>query len=277
MTSSTPANAAASVPFKRPPPRVVEVRRVTQLTPRMVRITFGGQQMNGFQSRGPAEHFRVYLPDSETGELVMPVIGPEGNAFPEDRPRPASRAYTPRRWDPESGELDVDIALHDHGPGAVWAASVKEGDTAVISGHAGGTYFPEENVDWYLIGGDEAALPAVATVLEAMPSSMRAYVLVEVHDADEEQALDSPAEMQVWWLHREQGETPGRMLAAAMCEAELPEGEGRVWVSCEANAMREIRRHFVEERGLDRKMLRTQGYWKAGATNHPDHDMGEDV
>lgn len=276
MMSSTPATTPAT-PFKRPPPRIVEVRRVTRLTPRMVRITLGGGQMEGFESRGPAEHFRLYLPDSETGELVLPVEGSEGYAFPEDRPRPASRAYTPRRWDPENGELDVDIALHDHGPGAAWAASVKEGDTAVISGRAGGTYLPETDVDWYLIAGDEAALPAVATVLEALTLSMRAYVFVEVHDADEEMELESPAETQVWWLHRQPGEMTGRALADAMREAVLPPGEGRIWVSCEANIMREIRRHFIEQRGLDRSMLRTQGYWKAGDVNHPDHDMGEDV
>ena len=69
----------------------------------------------------------------------------------------------------------------------------------------------------------------------------------------------------------------GRALADAMREAVLPPGEGRIWVSCEANIMREIRRHFIEQRGLDRSMLRTQGYWKAGDVNHSDHDMGEDV
>ena len=276
MTSSIPATNPAT-PFKRPPPRIVEVRRITRLTPRMVRVTLGGGQMEGFESNGPAEHFRLYLPDGETGELVLPVEGPEGYGFPEDRPRPASRAYTPRRWDPDAGELDVDIALHDHGPGAAWAANAKEGDTAVISGRAGGTYLPETNVDWYVIGGDEAALPAVATVLEALTSSMRAYAFVEVQDADEELELTSPAEFQVCWLHRQPGDTPGRALADAMREVVLPLGEGRIWVSCEANVMREVRRHFVEERGLDRSMLRTQGYWKAGDVNHSDHDMGEDV
>ena len=37
--------------------------------------------------------------------------------------------------------------------------------------------------------------------------------------------------------------------------------------------MREIRGYFLYDRG----MLRTQGYWKAGAVNHPDHDLGDDV
>ena len=66
-------------------------------------------------------------------------------------------------------------------------------------------------------------------------------------------------------------------LADAVKGFELPQGAGRIWVSCEASIMREIRRHCIEERGLDRSMLRTQGYWKAGASNHPDHDMGDDV
>ncbi len=170
MTSSIPVNTA-------PPPRVVEVRRVVRLTPRMVRITFGGEQVAGFESKGPAEHMRVYLPDSETGELLLPIMGPEGNSFPQDRQPPASRAYTPRRWDPKRCELVIDVALHGEGPGAAWANGVKAGDVAVISGRAGGTYFPDMDADWYLIGGDETALPAIGTLLEALPSTMHACVL----------------------------------------------------------------------------------------------------
>ncbi len=271
------SNESNPKPFKRPPPRIVEVLRIAQLTPRMVRITLGGGQMEGFESNGPAEHFRIFLPDPETGELVLPSHGPDGNAFPEDKPRPISRAYTPRQWRPDIPELDVDIALHDHGPGAAWARNAQEGDAAVISGRAGGAYFPDPSADSYLIGGDEASLPAIATVLEALPSSTRACVFLEVRDANEEQPLTSPAPTQIWWLHRQAGETPGRMLAETMRDAELPQGKSRVWVSCEATAMREIRSHFLNDRSLDRSTLHTQGYWKAGAANHPDHDMGEDA
>ena len=38
--------------------------------------------------------------------------------------------------------------------------------------------------------------------------------------------------------------------------------------------MREIRKHYIEDRGLDRSVLRTQGYWKMGDINHPDHGHG---
>ena len=276
MTSPR-AKQPSSPPFRRPPPLLVEVRRVSRITPRMARITVGGEQMAGFQTRGAAEHIRVFLPDAETGELTMPVAGPDGNAFPPDKGMPPSRAYTPLRWNPNKLELDIEFALHDDGLGAEWAANVKAGDSAVISGRAGGAYFPDADADWYVIGGDETALPAIGTLLELLPSAMRAYVLAEVRDADEEQDLNSDAELEVRWLHHMAGETPGRALAEAIKALELPRGAGRIWVSCEASIMREIRRHCIEGRGLARSMLRTQGYWKAGASNHPDHDMGEDV
>ena len=41
--------------------------------------------------------------------------------------------------------------------------------------------------------------------------------------------------------------------------------------------MREIRRHLLNGRGMDRTHAHTQGYWKYGAMNHPDNDRGLDV
>jgi NADPH-dependent ferric siderophore reductase len=41
--------------------------------------------------------------------------------------------------------------------------------------------------------------------------------------------------------------------------------------------MRDIRRHLLNERGMDRAQVHTQGYWKYGAVNHPDNDRGHDV
>ena len=267
----------ASVPFKPPPPLVVEVTGVERITPRVVRITFGGKQLLSFNYGGPASHLRVFLPDPETGKLALPVKGPDGYAYSRDMGRPPSRAYTPLRWSPKTPSLDVEIALHGEGPGAGWAQGVKEGDVAVISGRSGGAYFPDASVGWYIIAGDETALPAMKTLLEEMPPSMQVYALAEVQDAAEELAWESKANVSQLWLHRQEGRLTGRALAETMKSIALPAGDGRIWVSCEASIMREIRRHFIEERGLDRQMLRTQGYWKVGASNHPDRDLGEDV
>jgi NADPH-dependent ferric siderophore reductase len=214
---------------KRPSPRIVDVRRVTNVTPYMKRVTFGGEQMDGFTSKGAAEHIRVFVPNALSGELVLPVRGPDGYAFPESQERPTSRAYTPRQWDPRTNELDVDFVIHGDGPGSEWASRVKVGDTAVISGQPGGAYLPETTVDWYLIGGDEAALPAIATLLEVLPSSMRTHVFIEVLNEGEEQDLAAPSHIQLNCLHRDSSVVvPGRMLETALREVEIPLGAGRI-------------------------------------------------
>ena len=41
--------------------------------------------------------------------------------------------------------------------------------------------------------------------------------------------------------------------------------------------MRDIRRHLLFDRGMERSAIHTHGYWKLGASNHPDHDLGEEI
>ena len=260
----------------RPTYRTVQVQRINRITPHMVRITVSGQEMEGFASRGPAEHIKVFFPKQGEERPVLPVWGPDGPLYAEGQERPISRTYTPVSWNPDTLELEIDFLIHGDGPGATWALHAKEGDFVAIGG-PGGPYNLDTEAPWHLIAGDAAALPAVATILKALPASTQAKVYVEVQDAAEEQELESPAQLEVTWLHRG-GQTAnvGVLLEDALRNAELPEGDGKVWVGCEANVMRTIRKHFRDERGLDSGSLHTQGYWKQGATNHPDHDLGQD-
>ena len=45
-------------------PRLAEVVRADRLTPRMVRVVLGGEELEGFTTRGPAEHLKVNFPPS---------------------------------------------------------------------------------------------------------------------------------------------------------------------------------------------------------------------
>ena len=47
------------------------------------------------------------------------------------------------------------------------------------------------------------------------------------------------------------------------------------WIACEANTMRRMRLQLLNQQGVDKARLVSRGYWKAGASNHPDHDYGE--
>ena len=259
-------------------PRLAEVVRVEPLTPHMVRVVLSGDELQGFTTRGPAEHLKVNFPPPGESKVALPDWGPEGPILREGQQRPLNRTYTPRRWDEEAGELSVDFLLHGEGPGASWAQQARPGHLVAVSHQPGGAYKVDVEADWYLIGGDEAALPAVATLLEALPSSCFANVFVEVADTKEELTLESPARFQVTWLHHGRADgRVGRRLEEAVRDFVFPEGNGRVWIGCEANVMRDIRRHLLSERGMDRARAHTQGYWKYGAVNHPDNDRGQDV
>jgi NADPH-dependent ferric siderophore reductase len=262
----------------RPKPRVVEVTHVECLTPLMTRVVLAGPELEGFMTRGPAEHLKVHFPRAGESKLVLPEWGPEGPILREGQQRPVNRTYTPRRWDAKTGDLTVDFLLHGEGIGSAWAQQAQPGQMVAVSHQPGGAYKIDPQAQWYLIGGDEAALPAIGTLLEALPAHCSAHVFVEVTNEAEELKLTSPASFHITWLHHG-GATArvGRKLEQAVREFSFPEGDGRVWIGCEADVMRDIRRYLLNERGMDRAHAHTQGYWKCGATNHPDNDRGQDL
>lgn len=260
----------------RPKPRMVSVKSVERLTPGCVRVTFAGPELEGFTPKGPAEHIKVFFPQPGESQPRLPEWGPDGPVLQEGQSFPPSRTYTPRFWRPESLELVVDFMLHGAGLASDWASSTRPGDVMAVSGQPGGPWLVDATADWYLLAADASALPGLGTIVEALPAGKQARVFVEVKDEAERQTLDSPSTLDVTWLYHGDG-PPGPGIEGAFKSLNLPEGSGRVWVGCEAGAMRNIRRHLLEERGFDRAHIHTHGYWKAGAANHPDHDVGQDV
>lgn len=261
----------------RPKPRMTCVAAVERPTPDCVRITLTGPELEGFTTKGPAEHIKVFLPRNGEDAPQIPEWGPEGPILQDGQQMPPSRTYTPRFWRPESSELVVDFMLHGDGLASHWAQNARAGDLVAVSGQPGGAYTLAPEADWYVIAGDESALPAIGTLLEALPSGVQAQVLVEVPGPAEEQPLTSEAKLDITWLHRRgPAAIAGQELKGAMQRLTLPPGDGRIWLGCEASIMRSIRRHLLEERGLDRESIHTQGYWKQGAANHPDNDRGQD-
>ncbi len=249
--------------------RRVQVTRFAQLSPRMVRVTFSGDDLSAFAWNGPAAHIKLIFPEDGQAEPRMPQ--PDG-------PRPTRmRTYTPRRFDPTIPELDVDFVLHGDGPASNWAAHADVGQ-ALILGGPGPNYQIDASADWFLLAGDDAALPAIETILEALPAEARAQVLLEVADEHEERPLSTAAHLDITWLHRgAQPVQPGTALEAAVRAIELPAGNGRVYVGCEAAAVRRIRKHLLQEWGLDPATIVTRGYWKLGEVNYTDHDYGADT
>jgi NADPH-dependent ferric siderophore reductase len=266
-----------TTPRRRPAPvfHPVTVADISQLTPRMRRITFSGDKLADYPNDGPATHFKLLLPAPGQAEITLPEPGPDGPVWPE--PRPLRRTYTPRYVDRAGQRLVVDFFLHgDGGPASAWAAAARVGDRLVVTG-ARGTYRIDPGTDWTLLVADETSLPAVGTILDEAPEGAQVLLVAEVADKDEQLVFDTAAELTTVWCHRDEGHAGLGMLAAqAVQDLTLPDGQGAAWIGLEATAMRTVRRHLLGERGMDREQLYTRGYWKLGVSDHPDHDTGED-
>ena len=255
------------VRLRRPPPplRRAAVAATAPRSPRMRRITFRGEELIGLDPADPAASIRLLLPHH--GELVLPEWN--GNEYLHtDGSRPHLRTLTPLRVDAEKGEVDVDVVLHGSGPMATWAEAAAPGDAVAISGTGRG-YAIDAGAPRFLLAGDESAMPAISTILEALPDHLPVRVIVEVAHPDAR--LDPPGApgLSVSWHVQGAGSAPGRELATAVESEDVADGT-RVWVAGEAASVQRIRRHLFDTLGLPRGQCTVRGYWKHGRAGDGD-------
>lgn len=248
---STPVIHRVSHEIKR---RRLEVLRVVDITPRMRRITLGGEQLAGFVSLGSDDHIKLLFAQNaaEQAALESPTFSVKGEG-----PQPAMRDYTPRRIDLSRGELDIDFVLHGDGPASTWAEQAKPGQHLHIAGPRGSMIVPDI-FDSYLLVGDETAIPAIARRLEELPAGRKALVVIEIADEHEKQALDSAADVQVTWVVRGQDE-----LLGTVRDLQVPEGSLYAWVATETKLSRQVRRVLLDEHKLNDEFVKAVGYWRA--------------
>jgi NADPH-dependent ferric siderophore reductase len=251
--------------------RELAVRRVDHVTPQMLRVTLGGEALQGFISAAPDDHVKVFFPAPGSARPVLPT-GPPGSASAAG-PQPIARDYTPRRIDLQARELEIDFVLHGDGPAAQWAAQARVGQSLAIGGPRG-SFVVSDDFDWYLLVGDETALPAIGRRLDELRADTQAQVIVEVADAAEQQSLQTRAALNVSWLHRD-GASPGGVepLLAAVRALTLPPGDGYVWIAGESHVAKALREHLLAERGLPKAWIKAAGYWKHDAVaTHETHN-----
>lgn len=268
--SPSPDNAAAGTPpaRKRRPPRRVEVSRVEVLSPAMRRITFKGAELEGFAPEAPASYLKLIFPEPGQSEPDRPL---------PDAPRPKSmRTYTPLAVRPEAHEVDVDFVLHGEGPASTWASQARVGQVIYLMGPGPG-YALDKTAAQHLLIADDSALPAIENILAALPASASVHLLVEVISAQEERALQSPAKVSAQWLPRgTDHRSAGQPLEKALRAMPPVSAETKIYLACEAAAMRRIRKLLIDELDINRSQIVGRGYWKLDTVNHPDHDYGED-
>lgn len=75
--------------------------------------------------------------------------------------------------------------LHgDHDLGSRWALNARPGGVIGVRGPTGRR---RPQVTWYLLVGDETALPVIARTLESLPTAAKGFAFIEVADESGQQ------------------------------------------------------------------------------------------
>ncbi|WP_353182101.1 siderophore-interacting protein [Bosea sp. (in: a-proteobacteria)] len=250
--------------------REAVVRRAHDVTPAMRRVVLACEDTAHFESGGL--HVSVLIPPPGR-EPLWPGAGADNRViWPSGADELVRRVYTIRSIDPLRRELAIDVVLHDTSPGSSWARNARAGDRVGLLGPGGGDVVP---ADWYLLCGDETALPAIARIAAGLPAEVRAAIVIEVANRAEQQELPSQAAIEITWLPR--GDAPAGttdLLPRAVMGVAPPEGGNPfVFAGCERAAARAIRKHLREAWKLPKDRHLVAAYWRRG---HADsHDHGE--
>jgi NADPH-dependent ferric siderophore reductase len=175
------------------------------------------------------------------------------------------------------------------------------GPNARFPGPTGGfEWHPPADASCLLVAGDETAVPAICAIVESLPAGQPARVLLEVPTARDALHLATPAGVEVTWLPRWTPDAAvpvrrGVLLTDAVVRAvqELPGRRSQApaaldvvdvdtgilweipdpspttsgpyaWLAGEAGTVKGLRRHLVQEAGLDRGSVAFMGYWRHG-------------
>ncbi|WP_320670846.1 siderophore-interacting protein [Patulibacter defluvii] len=238
---------------------LVEVAAIEDVTPRMRRFTFAGEALRAFPNDEPGEIVTFIWPAAGR-EVVLPETGWR---FPPEAGDQHSRNYTVRRFAAHGERMEVDFVLHgDHGRASRWAARAQVGDVLGIAGprmH----WVTDLDAEWTLLVGDETALPAIGAIVEQLPAGHPTVAIVEVADGAEQQRFDAACDLDLRWLHRDGAPASGgSRLVEAVRQATLPSGRAKVWAAGESLAIRDVREHLRDERGLPPETLHAIGYWR---------------
>lgn len=252
------SDAATRVRRAPPPFLPLTVHRVVWRSSRLVRVTLVGAGVESLVAPDPAASVRLLVPID--GELVLPHWDRNVFLLP-DGSRAPIRTMTPRRVDPATGELDLEIVVHGAGPASTWAASAAEGSVAAVSGPARGFPVPPEG--GFVVAGDESAIAAISLLLEAIPAGRPIDTHVEVSRPDARVVLPDHPTATVTWHDRPMGAAPGSTLTDAVMAATIAD-DTWVWAAGEAAAMQRIRRHLFDDRAIPRARTWIRGYWKHG-------------
>uniref|UniRef100_UPI001BD9F529 siderophore-interacting protein n=1 Tax=Acrocarpospora catenulata TaxID=2836182 RepID=UPI001BD9F529 len=210
----------------------LQVLRRERLSPHFARVTLGGEELRRFTPMGFDQWFRLFIPVGDGATLARVPARLTTMSYLKfltvsKATRPVLRNYSVRAYRPHGPELDIDFVLHGSpsdgtaGPAATWAQSCAPGDLVALLDEGIG-FNPDPSLTHVRLIADETGLPAMAGILASLPPDTRGHALIELPDQADRQDLTAPPGVQIDWLIRPSGTTPGTLALHTALELPTP-------------------------------------------------------
>ncbi|MBO6701806.1 MAG: SIP domain-containing protein [Pseudomonadales bacterium] len=178
-------------------------------------------------------------------------------ASAEERPGGAYYTIREKRGD----ELILWFVIHEtYGAISHWAANAIVNDRIALWGPRTG-FNPPDGTNSYLLLGDETAYPAIAAIMDALPSEARVHVILETNS--EQVALRQEKGWRVTWAQRQDEAGADYALARTMRGLEIDLNADGLYIfgAAEARLIAGIR-SLLKHQGVKRENMHLTGYWR---------------
>ncbi|MFI1016745.1 siderophore-interacting protein [Streptomyces sp. NPDC020965] len=210
------------------------------------------------------EHFhRIHFTDG--GMLALTGTHPTMwvRVWFDNGERPHQRAYTLVDPDPDAGTFSMEFALHA-GRASDWARGAKPGDTVEATLQGTGFAAPAPAPSRLFVIGDPASLPAINSLLGALPEVPATIWFETSHGAGEELPLRLADHHE---LRRVPRRDQGRHLVTEV-KSTLPgllddPSGAYVWIACDTATTRALTAYTRKELSLPKDRVSALGYWRA--------------
>lgn len=271
----TTTSTATKTKYRPTPPRLVQVKKVVDISPHLRRITFESPALHNYPPQCGGAHLKVFLPLAGQTQPELPVPGEKGPVWPAANVRPIVRTYSVRAIRPELCEIDIEFAIHDHhGPAVNFARNARPGDWLGITNPGGPETLLPAATYRYLVG-DPSSLPAIAALLESLPADAKGHAIIRVNTPQDVLDLIKPAGVELSWVIG--GTEKTQEVITQFCALNLSMEESAFWIAGEDSLVVQLRRYLRREKGGDRQQLYAIPYWREGLNEEDYHHKRHQV
>ncbi|ETZ89257.1 iron import ATP-binding/permease protein IrtA [Mycobacteroides abscessus MAB_030201_1075] len=222
---------------------VATVVGTAPVAPNCVRITMSAPTLFEDLLHTPAEWLRFWFPDPDGGTSEH------------------QRAYTIVTTDEDAGEFSIDVVIHEPaGPACQWAVAAQPGMTIPVVAFGSARFeVPADLPSGFLLIGDSASIPAINSIVAALPAEVDIEVYLERHSPDDELIpLTTHPRRRLHWVDR----IDETSLAAAIEGRDWSNWYG--WASSESGSLKHLRKRLRDEFGFPKADVHAAAYWTFG-------------